>query len=439
MDWTKTCIDHLISGTPLNLTGLDGSGRSRGLRMISRALNASDWTHLIWSPSYLTAMNRKAVRSEIESLYRSCGHGLRIPVLLIDDFGQFLMTRDGPWIERMLFNQVFEESENNRPFLRCVVVTHPRDSEIVVSGSGLRERSRYIHPPKYVPTAQQVASFGCSDADDLLLFTGCNEHLLSVGGGNPDTRRSEIRRTAREKLPLWIGQLDTTHQNRLGRILDRVQPPPWRKDDADPSLTPIAVPDKSQSPTRCAITACLEAEDLRLLLTGRPWPSRDLREAARRFSARCGSDPSPLWADNYLSDIRRLDFSKLVEFLKLVLAELPNTTTLRILSRNRVGRRRVHSEDIQCALRQAGISTKIESRLTWKLYDHWHGTNLHRRELILSKRGTAFSLPPVRIVVGQDVVGNETDAEVAYSSSAATWVAWRQGEEIISSPRGARA
>ena len=124
----------------------------------------------------------------------------------------------------------------------------------------------------------------------------------------------------------------------------------------------------------------------------------------------------------------------------MVLAELPDTTTLRILSRNRVGRRRVNAEDIQSALRQAEIPTEIESRLTWKLYDQRHEVNLHRRELVLSKRGTAFSLPPARIVVGQDAAGNETDAEVAYSSSTATWAAWKQGEEIISSdPRGARS
>ena len=153
--------------------------------------------------------------------------------------------------------------------------------------------------------------------------------------------------------------------------------------------------------------------------------------SARRFCARCGNDPAPLWVDNFLSDTRALDYSRLVRFLELVLSSLPSTTTIRVLGRYWIGRKAVSSEDIVTSLREAGMSSELENRLRWRLYDQKLTTNLHRRELVLSTRRTAFSLPPARIVLGQDPAGNETDAVVAYASSRSTSEAWRNGKDIF--------
>ena len=395
--------------------------------MIAEALDPSDWTHLVWCPDDLATTQRREISLRIDLL---CG-GSRVPVLLIDDFGELLMTSDGRWLERLLFSRVFKDAADDMPSLRCVVVTHPRDREIVGSASGLRERARHVHPPDGAPTSQQIASFACASAEDLFLLTGYNHHLLGVGGDSPNARRGVARSTAEEWLPRWIGQLDTGHQGRLEMILNRSQSPRWRPDSADPSLTPIVVPRRSENPARCTITECIEVKGLRQLLVGQPWPDRDQRAASRRFCARCGSAPTPFWADNYLSDTRRLDYSKLVEFLQMVLSGLPRATSIRLLSRNWVDGRRVYASDILTALRQAGISPELESRLHWRLYDQRDDVNLHRRELILDTRRAAFSLPPATIVIGQDAASNETDAAVAFASSALTFAAWKKGVEVI--------
>ena len=431
VDWTDACVDHLIGGGSLNLVGLDGSGRSRGVRMIADALDPSDWTYLVWRPSDLATMQRREVNAAIDAL---CDDD-RYPVLLIDDFGELLMEPIGPWLEGMLFSRVFEAHSHDRPSLRCVVVTHPRDHEIVGPGSGLRERARYVHPPTRDPTTQELADFGCTNAEELLLLTGHNQHLLGVSGQTSDARRQMAKSRAQEWLPRWIGQLDTGHQGRLGAILDRRNPPRWRHDDADPSLTPLIVPRRSDNPPRCAVTGSIAVENLRQLLIGQPWPARDLEASANRFSARCGNDPTPLWVDNYLSDTSRLDFSKLVEFLGVILSNLPRVTCIRVLSRNWVDRRRVYASDILTALRQAGISQKHRSRLHWRLYDQRNDVNLHRRELILSTRRAAFSLPPARIVIGQDVVSNETDAAVAFATTDPAFAAWKSGVTVIGGGR----
>lgn len=427
VDWTDDCVDHLISGGSLNLVGLDGSGRSRGLRTIADALDPSDWTFLVWSPSDLATMQRREVNAVIDALCEDD----RYPVLLIDDFSEILMASDGPWLERMLFSRVFEASSHDRPSLRCVVVTHPRDCEIVGPGSGLRERARYVHPPTRDPTGQEITDFGCTNAEELLLLTGHNNHLLAVSGQTPNARRHLAKLKAQEWLPRWIGQLDTGHQSRLGVILGRTSPPRWRHDDADSSLSPIVVARRSDNPARCALTRCIAAKDLRQLLVGQPWPGRDLEASARRFSARCGNDPTPLWVDNYLSDTSLLDFSRLVEYLKMILSNLPRVACIRVLSRNWVDGRRVYASDILAALRQAGISQEHESRLRWRMYDQRDDVNLHRRELILSTRRAAFSLPPARIVIGQDVASNETDAAVAFASSAPASKAWKSGVTVV--------
>ena len=425
VDWLKTNVDYLIGGDSLNLVGLDGSGRSLALRAIAEALNPSDWTPRVWTPRDLTAMKRREIRGAIDSLY----HPDRIPVLLVDDFGEFLMTREGRWVEQLLFSKASEAAPDDRPPLRCVVVTHPRDDEIVGLGSGLRERARAVHPPAKTPTDQEIAPFGCSNAEELLLLTGYNKHLLNVSGATPDARRGAVRSKARELLPGWVGQLGARHQKRLGAILSQTGSSKWQQNNADPSLLPLVVPKRSESSIRCTIAECVQSNDIEELLIGHPWPDRDMRAAVNRFRARCGNDPNPLWVDNFLSDTR-LDFARLVEFLRMILLRLPSATRIRILSRDWVGKR-VHPADILSALQQAGMSAELEERLHWRLYDQRDNTNLHRRELILSTRLVAFNLPPARIIIGQDSAGNETDGEVEFSSTKVASEAWEQGIDVV--------
>ena len=429
MNWTDECLDHLIGGDCLNIVGLDGSGRSNGLRIIAEALaqDPSDWTCQIWSPNDIASMDRRGIISKIDALYQTD----KIPVLLIDDFGDILMSADGLWLERILFSRVFEATEDYQSSMRCVVVTHPRDREIIGPGSGLRERARHIYPLPITPTKQEMADFGCANAEELLLLTGNNNHLLNVGGSTPNTRRGNAHSTARKRLHRWVGQLDIGHQNRLDTILNRSQPPLWHSDDADPLLTPIVVPKRTESLDRCAVMECLEVEEVSQLLVGMPWPDHDLHTAAGRFCARCGNDPSPLWVDNYLSDTWQLDFDMLLKFLDIVLSNLPRVNSIRLLSRNWVGGQRVRASEILDALKKAEITPELERRIQWRLYDQRSDVNLHRRELILNSRRSSFSLPPVRIIIGQDAASNETDAAVAFISSKSAYEAWKNGTVVL--------
>ncbi len=395
--------------------------------MIAEALDPGDWITCTWSPSDLASMERREIVESIDLLQQDG----RIPVLLVKDFGEFLMTSHGPWLERFLFGKVFEDAGDQLQSLRCVVVTHPRDREIVGSGSGLRERARHVHPPDRVPSRQEIASFGCTDAEELILVTGLNKFLLAVGGKTPDSRRGIARSIAQQRLPSWVAQLDVGHQYRLEDVLNRAQPPRWRQDEADPSLRPIVVPERSEEPPRCAIPESIGAEDLRQLLVGQPWPDRDLLASARRFCARCGNDPNPLWVDNYLSDTRQLDFARLVEFLELVVSALPTAKSIRLLSRDWIGGQSVDTAKIRTTLLDAGISSRLQRLLRWRLYDQRIHSNLHRRELILGSRRGSFSLPPARIVVGQDSASNETDSAVGFASSASTIEAWQGGFEVF--------
>ena len=83
----------------------------------------------------------------------------------------------------------------------------------------------------------------------------------------------------------------------------------------------------------------------------RPSATATGRAAARRFGARCGNDPAPLWVDNYLSDPNRMDPAEFVKFLQLVLSILPMASGIRVLSRNWVDGHRVSGTDILTALR----------------------------------------------------------------------------------------
>lgn len=95
----------------------------------------------------------------------------------------------------------------------------------------------------------------------------------------------------------------------------------------------------------------------------------------------------------------------------------------------------MNAADILAALQKAGISPERKSRLRWRLYDQRDDANLHRRELILNSRRTSFSLPSARIIIGQDPASNETDAAVAFTSSASTYAAWKNGIKVIGGGR----
>ncbi len=427
MEWFDACIERLISGDSLNVVGLSGSGRSASLNQLEARLDAEDWVSTLWKIDDLRRMTRKQIKSAVEALTDP----LRIPVLLIDDFGEYLMDQDGRWLERMLFSRINEIHHDTRASLRCVVVTHPRDREIVGPGSGLRERSHEISPASHWISSTMTDAFACSGFDELLALTGGNAHLLGCGGSGPAEKRGSLGPVAQHWLPYWVGQLDSVHQRRLATVLQRRPPARWRGDDADPVLAPLVVRSGAECEPTCVIPACIRPEELKPLLIGEVWPSRRPEVAARRLVARCGTDPRPLWADNFLSDVEKLDFALLVKLLHRVLDLLPSTTKFRLLSRDWIDGRRIYPQDICDALSVARLRPEIAARIEWRIYDQRETSNLHRRELLLPIRGVAFTLPPAQILVGQADPGNEADSATPVTSGRATIDAWKVGRKVI--------
>ncbi|MBX3313772.1 MAG: hypothetical protein KF906_05570 [Actinobacteria bacterium] len=427
MSWVEQCEAALLEGASINVVGLSGSGRSQSLHQLRDYLTKQGWSCALWTPEALDAMSRQDMKAGVSDLRDTTS----LPVLLVDDFGDFLVANtNGPWLERMLFSAAHEDPTDDGEYLRCVLATYPRDREIVGPGSVLRERAKVIPPSPPVPAIGELDTWEASSPDDLLSLTGRSSLLASVGGPSPSSRRGNATAQTTAALPTFVGQLDGAHQKRLGTILGRAVPARWRENDADPILRPLMVAVSDASGVRCQIPEVVESNELLPLLLSERWPEREPRASARRFAARCGNEPNPIWVDNYLSDLERLDFNLLAGFLSYVIGLRPTGTGLRLLSRDFVAGHRVQPKDLGIALAGAGLGANVQERIEWKVYDQRLGTNLHRRELLLPRRGAGFSLPIVSMLVGQSDLGNETDAELTLPDAAPTHAAWANGVPV---------
>jgi len=412
----------ILEGTSLNVVGLPGSGRSSWVARFEQHLTEGGWTCLRWTSGDLKTMDRQEMKSAVHDLSE---RGL--PVLLIDDFGSLLVEENGPWLERLLFSYVNERGEARAP-LRVVLVTAPRDREIVAPASVLRERCRVVVPVPCDPTEDDLRALGCGTRVEVEELTGLCTHLGPRSGRNPDEERGILMRRCLELLPCLVGELDGALQRRLGMILRRASPPSWRPEAGDRLLRPLVVCGGNGS--TCAVPSLVDREELATLLLSERWPEGDLVRSARRFAARCGNEPAPIWTDNYLSDMEQLDFRRLARFLVEVLRVRPPGTRLRLLSRSHVGGVRASPARLGEALR-AELSEEAAARLEWKLYDRAIGGNLHLRELSLPRRGVGFSLPIATMIVGQTPMGNESDAELPLFENRPAQEAWANGVPVV--------
>lgn len=428
VEWTDRCVDYLIGGDSINVTGLAGSGRSRALQLIAKELDCSDWSILRWNPATLPS-SKRVVAEAIDVLLETD----KIPVLIIDDYGEIVCSRNYRWLDSMLFARVASSHVAHQEALRCVVATYPRDRRIITSdGSGLIERARPLVPQVDNGARHLAAHFGCADAGEILRLTGGNFHLLHVGGNSPNERRGNVRSTAAKWLPRWIGQLDEAHQVRLAEVIERTSPASWRSQEVDPVLAPLIVPYPLNGTLRCSVLDSLNAPEVLSLLIGQPWVYGDARKAAQRFSARCGNDESLLWVDNYLSDFAGSDWRHLVKFLEAVTNILGRDSRVDILSRDWKGPSNfVSPSTIQASLKQGGLTDALEARLRWRIYDRRRDVNLHDRQLILRSQGTVFHLPPARAVIGLERGGNDSDASIAFTNGTPALDAWKYAQVVL--------
>lgn len=428
MTWLDACNEILLDGFSINVIGMSGSGRTQSLEMLTESLAESGWTCVRWSSDDLQRHDRSTAKAAIEELQKSEG----LAVLLIDDFGDHLASHvDGPWLERMLFSAVHEEPGPTGEFLRCVVVTYPRDREIVGPGSVLRERAKGVSPMPPEPGMTLLQAWGVENAAELDALMGSSTVWSGAGGSTVDQRRGNALKLVSDDLPRLVGQLDGAQQKRLGAILSRQTPARWRSDDVDPYLRPLLVSRLDGAEARCAVPEIVDASTLSRLLVSNRWPEASLGESARRFAARCGNEPSPLWIDNFLSDVNQLDFARFSEFLQRVVALRPPGSRLRLLSRDFVAGVRVSPRDLRGLLEDARLPEQVRERLDWRIYDRRKLTNLHRRELLLPRRGVGFSLPIVTMLVGQAAIGNESDAELDLPETNAAAAAWQSGSVVL--------
>ena len=358
-------------------------------------------------------------------LRRLKGSGL-IPVLLIDDFGDLLVTTRGKRLEQLLFTLV-NDSDPDAESLRCVLVTTPRDRNIEVPGSGLRERCKTVSPRRWRVAPELAGHFGYSDDQQFLDFCGGTHLLAPARRGDPASDRGIAMQRARTVAVAWVGQLREEHHRRLGDILSRpaASPSTWRSAGIDEALVPMVIGSQNG---RCHVPDVLRHADLNDLLLSEHWPNRNASASARRFVARCANEPTPRWIDNFLSDTAWLDARKLARFLSEVLQALGGRT-LEVLSRRQIGDAAVDPADLATALRAAGVTADQETRLNWRIYDSRVG-NLHDRQLLLPGRTEAFKLPPATVIVGQAQAGNESDAELPVRNHDAVRTAWASANPI---------
>lgn len=418
----------LLEGHSINLVGLSGSGRTQALNSVARSLSNDDgfWSIVVWTAAALQSLDRREKADALALLLSSPG----VPVLLIDDYGEFLVTSDGKWLEQVLFAATNQEPQEGVEYLRCVVVTHPRDCEIQVSGSGLRERSKLLHPPRGRIAPETRGRFGEDSDAGILSFCG-GTHLLVPPSKLPAaSERGVAIQRARERAPDWVGQLGGDHQLRLASRMTRPsEKSRWRDGGVDEFLVPMAVAVVDGDSTFCHVVDALDSASYVPLLLSERWPSRDLVQSARRFVARAGNEPSPLWIDNFLSDVVNLRFDHLVSFIRRVLSLWNDGRSLRILSRSYVGNP-VAPAEVLSALVSAGLKPAEMTRLEWRLYDQRDGENLHSRQLILQGRGVAFSLPPASVLIGDYAVGNESDGEILVRDHSAVRAAWQSATRV---------
>jgi len=73
-----------------------------------------------------------------------------------------------------------------------------------------------------------------------------------------------------------------------------------------------------------------------------------------------------------------------------------------------------------------------QTRLDWtggSTTNGWLAT-LHKRQLLLPGRTSAFDLPPATVIVGQYPVGNESDSEALVRDHYEVRNAWSAGQRL---------
>ena len=380
------------------------------------------WMPLLWTGEDVRQQSDQELAAALSKLTTATA----APVLLVDDFGDLLTTTQGKRLEQKLFAMV-NSGNSDVEALRCVLVTAPRDRNIQVPGSALRERCKVAFPPRR-NDPRTDGRFGLSSEAEIRDFCG-GTHLLAPGGvSEPNAERGIALRLGKENATRWVGQLRMDHHQRLSDIARRPSSSPssWRTGQLDEALVPMVIEDAD---AKCHLIDAVLPEHLLGVLVTEQWPDRSPYVSIERFIARCSNEPNPRWIDNFLSDNSVLKISNVAFFLSKVLDALGGRT-LQILSRSPIGDIGSTPAQLARALRSAGITPDEEERIEWRMYDKRDVGNLHDRQLLLPGRTEAFKLPPATVVVGQSPPGNESDAELPVRDHASAKQAWAHAKPI---------
>jgi hypothetical protein len=267
------------------------------------------------------------------------------------------------------------------------------------------------------------------DEQDWITLAGGNPHFLPEPSSGPP-QPSAVADRSRALASWYVGKLRADSMERLARVLRGSPPSRWRP-ETDPTLLPLIVRYQAGGNIFAVPPSALDRTAYEDLLYTKRWPDRDLHRSAARFRARCGDEPSPIWADSFLSDTSTHDFRLVVRFLEAVLGGHGAPQSVRVLSRATVAGSTVRPSDIASAMHAAGASTSTLARIEWRQYRRATAGNLHDRQLVLPRRGVAIGLPPADIILGLREVGNETDSELRTAEHSATLTAWRTGTPVM--------
>jgi len=385
-------------------------------------MQSEGWHCRHWTPTLVAGKPKRQLQQDISDM-RSAHD---FSVLFFDDYGDALITSIGPWLDTMLFEHVMSRPDDGRGAFRFVAVTRPRDADIRVPGSSVRERLRAIPVAPAHECGILASDFGFPAGSQPKDCCGEGFGLLSTRISGAIDQRGIFSANAVQLAVQHAGELTARHDARLHRVLSTGSAT-WDP-ELDGFFKPLTMRVEGSPFDKVVPTDQRAGAKILPLLITSPWPA-DLVDAGRRFAARCGNEPLPLWTDPFLLAV---EDTKIQDFIAAVRNSLPPTTTLRILCSDYVNDAPMTRADASAraswmAGDLAATGPQIEVRMVTTGADR---TRLHRRGISLPRRRSFCTLPPVDRMLSIRSIGNEFD-EYTHRSDNDAEAAWIRATRIL--------
>lgn len=422
MTWLDARVDELHTGRSLNVVGLSLSGRTSSLELLSAEMVKFGWACVKWNLQDVATKSKQELHSSIAAIRQNASYS----ILVIDGFGDALLTAAGRALDTLLFQHITAPPAAGEGEFRCVVQTSPRDQEVPSDGSSVRDRLRRVPVAPASECGIVPSSFGFAQGSPPSECCGEGYGMLSERVTAADSQVGLFLAGVRTRAAQFVGELSEASDERLGRIL-ATSSASW-DDDLDPFLKPLVARVTGSNGVRAELSDARIADALRPLLLSSAWPDT-VKLAAQRFAARCGNEPRPLWSDPYLL---AADEARLKDFVAEAIRCRPQMESLRMLCADFANDKRFTTSEAAAWWRSvlADLGTdasRVEVRMITAGQDR---TELHRRGLSLRRRNSFCSLPPVDRMLLNRPIGNEYDQSKRRHDPHAE-AAWRRARCVF--------